>query len=156
GDVCLGTFKDLNLTINNSGGCTLMVNAISSSSGQFLVPAVMSYPLVIQAGGSLVVPIRFQPTGLRMQMAVLTITSNDPLWRKQLSISGNVPPGAIRVTGSTAFGDVCGAAGAEKSISICNVGECNLAISSVAFAGSCPNFALVNNPFPAVVSPDSC
>jgi hypothetical protein len=36
------------------------------------------------------------------------------------------------------------------------VGKCNLLVSNVSFVGSCPDFVLVNNPFPAVVSHDFC
>src|SRR5205823_1172561 len=50
GDVCLGAFKDLNLTINNAGGCTLFISNITSLSAQFIVPSVSSYPLVIHPG----------------------------------------------------------------------------------------------------------
>src|SRR5262249_7013828 len=54
GNVCVGAFKDLNLIINNSGGCAplpLTINGISSSSAEFQVAAVMSFPLTIAAGG---------------------------------------------------------------------------------------------------------
>jgi len=157
GDVCRGDFKDLNLTINNAGGCTLLISNITSSSSQFLVPSVVNYPIVIQPGDSTAVPIRFQPTTLGPKTGLITIASNDPTTPNRLvSVSGNVPPGDIRVTGSTDFGDVCGGTLAEKTISICNVVKCNLSISNVSFVGSCPDFVLVNNPFPAVVSHDSC
>ena len=62
GNVCLGRFVDRELTINNSGTCPLRVQSITSSSPEFLVPAVVSYPLDGQVGNSIALPIRFQPT----------------------------------------------------------------------------------------------
>jgi hypothetical protein len=62
GNVCIGSFRDLPLVLDNSGKCTLTVTGISSSSPEFLPPEVISYPLTIGAGDSLEIPIRFQPT----------------------------------------------------------------------------------------------
>lgn len=158
GDVCLGSLKDLDLTISNSGGCDLIINGITSNQAEFVVPNVVSFPLTIHAGGSIAVPIRFQPTSLGSKIANITVASNDPTTpNKIVAVSGNVPPGDIRVTGSTDFGDVCPEeAKAEKTINICNVGKCNLTVTSVGFNPACTDFALINNPFPATVSPGSC
>ncbi len=157
GDVCLGDMKDLNLTINNAGGCALIIGNIISSSSQFLVPLVLSYPLVVQPGDSIAVPIRFQPSAaFGPRSGTIIIASNDPLSPKLVSVSGNVPPGDVRVTGSTDFGDVCAGAIVEKAITVCNVGKCDLDVSSVSLGTNCADFLLVNNPFPAVVSRDSC
>lgn len=156
GDVCIGSFLDQNLTINNSGGCTLIVSNITSTSSQFLVPVVVNYPIVIHPGDSVQVPIRFQPTSLGAKTGTIMITSNDPLSPKLVSVSGNAPPGDVRVTGSTDFGKVCAGALAEKTISVCNVGKCNLTVTNVSLDSNCTNFTLINNPFPALVSPDSC
>jgi putative hemolysin len=155
GDVCLGSFKDLDLTISNSGTCDLSVDDITSNDAEFLVASVISFPLVIGAGDSLAVPIRFQPTSLGGKNAVITIDSDDPNTPvKTVAVSGNVVPGDIRVTGSTVFGDVCAEENVEKTVSICNVGACNLEVSSASV--DCADFTLMNNPFPATVSPDSC
>jgi hypothetical protein len=157
GDVCRQTFRDLALTISNSGGCDLVVSGITTSSGDFEVPAPPSFPVVIGPGTSLQVPIRFAPFSLGAHAATITVASNDPNTpSKTVAVSGNTPPGDIRVTGSTDFGDVCAAQKPEKSISVCNVGECNLNVTSVAFNPACTDFTLINNPFPAPVSPDSC
>jgi hypothetical protein len=96
----------------------LRISNITSSSGQFLVPTVVNFPIVIQPGDSTAVPIRFQPTTLGPESGIITIASNDPTTPNRLvSVSGNVPAGDIRVTGSTDFGDVCGGTLAEKTIS---------------------------------------
>jgi hypothetical protein len=156
GDVCLDDdFKDLNLTISNSGGCVLSVSGITSSSTEFQVAGVVVYPLVIGAGASVAVPIRLDPTSLGAKNATITVSSDDPDTPTQdVSVSGNTPPGDIRVTGSTDFGDVCAGELAEKTVPVCNAGSCNLSVSSATI--DCPDFTLINNPFPATVSPDSC
>jgi len=157
GDVCLGSFRDLDLTINNSGGCTLIISNITSSSTQFRVPNVLNYPVVIHPGDSVALPIRFQPTSLGPKSGTIIIATNDKLVPNRIvSVSGNVPPGDVRVTGSTDFGDVCAGETAEKIIRVCNVGKCDLSVADVSFVGGCGEFVLVNNPFPAIVSPDSC
>lgn len=158
GDVCVGDLKDLDLTINNSGGCDLEITSLTSSDPvQFKPASAMSFPLVVHPGDSLHVPIRFEPTSFGAKAADITIDTNDPdTPSKVVSFSGNAPPGEIRVTGSTDFGDVCADELAEKTISICNVGACNLEVTSVAFDPPCPDFTLINNPYPATVSPDFC
>jgi hypothetical protein len=155
GDVCVGTFKDLPLTINNTGGCDLSVSNITSSTGEFIAPGA-SFPLIVSPGSSTSVTIRFQPSSLGPKSANMIITSNAPSSPTTVDVSGNVPPGDIRVTGSTDFGDVCADTQAEKKVSVCNVGKCNLNVTSVAFNPGCADFQLTNNPFPAIVSPDSC
>jgi len=160
GDVCRDTFKDLPLTISNSGGCPLTITGISSLDPLFQIPSVMVFPLVIAPGDSLQVPIRFAPgaaTPFGAHGTTINILSDDPDTPiKVVPVSANVPPGDVRVTGSTDFGDVCPGALAEKTVSVCNVGKCNLNVISVAFDPPCADFTLVNNPFPAPVSPDSC
>jgi len=71
-------------------------------------------------------------------------------------VSGTVPPGDIRVSGSTDFGDVCGGVIAEKTLSICNVGKCDLSVTEAAFTAACPDFVLVNNPFPTTLPAGAC
>jgi Abnormal spindle-like microcephaly-assoc'd, ASPM-SPD-2-Hydin len=155
GDVCVGSFKDLALTIANNGTCDLSVSNIVSSSGQFQMASVMSFPLLVHAGNSIQVPIRFQPSSLGAKSGTLTVSSNDPATpTKTVAVSGNAPPPVMKVTGSATFGDVCAGAVAEKTISVCNTGKCDLHVTSATL--SCPDFTLINNPFPATISPDSC
>lgn len=156
GDSCVGSFKDEDLTLNNSGDCTLTITDISSSSAEFLVPNVLTYPLTIEAGNSLQVPIRFQPTSFGMKGGTITVTSNDPSGKKSISVSGNAPSGKLTVTGSTCIGGVKAGCLGERTISICNTGECKLNVTSVAFKRESKYWKLVNNPFPATLHPGSC
>ena len=60
------------------------------------------------------------------------------------------------MTGSAFFGGVKACCRRERTIAICNVGECQLHVSSVAFRHDNPHWKLVNNPFPATLHPGSC
>lgn len=155
GDTCLGSFTDLNLTISNSGQCALQVTGINSPDPEYLTATAVSYPLTIAAGGSIIVPLRFQPTTLGgPKPALINITSNDPVNPlSYVNVTGNAPSGTIAVTGSPQFGDVCAQSNPTHTLSINNVGKCDLNVTSASV--DCSDFALVNNPFPAAVSPDS-
>jgi hypothetical protein len=162
GDVCRESFKDLMLTINNSGSCTLNVNNITSNSGDFTVATAVSYPVSVGPGDSLQVAIRYKSANLGQDTGTITVTSNSqtsPI--RNVSVSGNTPPGDLQVSGSTDFGNVC-TPGAEKALSLCNLGLCNVNIASVALegpsGGACNDFVIVNNPFaaPAPISKDFC
>ncbi len=155
GDVCLGSFTDEPVTLCNAGQCTLTVSNITSTSAEFLIPGVLAFPFTIEAGNAIEVPVRLQPTALGLQSATITVFSDDPSGPHKIALSGNVPSGKLAVTGSTYFGEVdCGIA--QKTVSICNVGDCKLHISSVAFSRKRRHFKLINNPFPATLHPGSC
>lgn len=113
---------------------------------------------MVHPGDSLSVPIRHQPLNLGPHAGSITVQCRFPADppTKLLAVQGVTPPGDVRVTGSTDFGEVCAGTLAEKTISVCNVGKCNLLVSNVLFLPACADFQLINNPFPAVVSPDSC
>lgn len=155
GKVCLGTFADRFLTLSNGGRCRLSVTSITSSSGEFSVPLVVSYPLAIAAGGALSVPIRFQPTGFGPQAATITVVSDDPGGPRTIAVSGEAPHGRLAVTGSTDFGGVRYRRRAQRTVSICNVGECDLDVTRVALRHRHRRFRLIHNPFPAKLRPGS-
>jgi len=155
GDACVGSFRDEPLVLNNSGHCTLQVNAVTSSSPDFLPPEVLAYPITVAAGTSVALPIRFQPTHHGAAAGVITVASNDARGPQSVRVSGNAPAGKLAVCGSTYFGEVdCGIA--QKTLSICNVGDCKLRVTSVEFSRKRRNFRLIHNPFPATLHPGSC
>jgi kumamolisin len=156
GNCCAGSSVDQGLTLHNNGPCRLAIEAISSSSPEFSAPTVTSYPLIVAAGGSVTVPIRFQPTTPGPASAVITVTSDDPAGPKVVHVSGNAPAGQLAVTGSTFFGGVLACCHEERTIAICNVGDCQLHVTGVAFRHDNPHWKLINNPFPAALKPGSC
>ncbi len=156
GNCCAGSFVDQGLTLHNNGPCRLAIEAISSSSPEFSPPTVTSYPLIVAAGGSVTVPIRFQPATHGPASAVITVTSDDPAGPKVVPVSGNAPAGQLAVTGSTFFGGVRACCDEERTIAICNIGDCQLHVTDVAFRHDNPRWKLINNPFPATLKPGSC
>lgn len=156
GKICVGSFVDESLILNNSGKCTLSVTNIFSSSGEFLIPQVLSYPLAIEGGDSLQVPIRFQPSSFGPKSATVTINSDDPAGPRIMAVSGKVPSGQLAVAGSTVFGGIKCGRRPQRTVSVCNVGDCNLHVTEVAFKHERRHFRLINNPFPATLRPGSC
>jgi hypothetical protein len=156
GDACVGSFADETLTIGNSGRCTLSITSITSSSGDFIVPNVFSYPLTIEAGGFLQVPIRFQPASFGSKSATITVSSDDPVGPVSVSVSGNAPPGKLTIAGSTTFGGVNACCCADRTLSICNTGDCALNVTSVHFKRRSRHWKLLHNPFPVKLRPGSC
>jgi hypothetical protein len=155
GKVCVGSFSDQPLALCNTGQCPLSITMISSSSADFLAPSVAAYPLVIAPGTSLVVPIRFQPTGIGPAAATISIETVDPVTTHTVQVTGTAPAGKLAVTGSAYFGEVdCGTA--DRTVYVCNVGECPLEVTSVAFHRERRHFRLLGNPFPATLHPGSC
>jgi hypothetical protein len=78
-------------------------------------------------------PIRFQPGSFGAKSATITVFGSDPASPKGVNVSGKAPAGKIAVTGSTFFGGVEACRRVERTISICNVGDCKLHVSSFAF-----------------------
>ena len=156
GDVCLGSFRDQPLILTNSGRCVLIVTNILSSSGEFLVPEVLSYPITIGPGDALPVPIRFKPLNFGTKTATITVTSDDPSSPVSINVSGDAPAGKLIVAGSTTFGGVNAECCADRTLSICNMGDCALIVTSVHFKRRSRRWKLLNNPFPAKLPPGSC
>ena len=153
---CVGAFTDEPLLLSNSGRCPLSVTALASNAPDFVVPEVLAYPLTIAPGGFLPVPIRFAPTSFGAKSATITVSSDDPAGPRTVAVSGEAPPGKLAVTGSTIFGGVKCCRREQRIVSICNVGECPLHVSRVAFRRRRRHFRLINNPFPATLHPGSC
>lgn len=156
GKVCVASFKDEDLILNNSGKCTLVVTAIDSSAADFIVPNGVSFPLTIAAGNFLPVPIRFESTGLGAKTATITVVSNDPAGPHNIQVSGDAPSGELKITGSTVFGGVKCCHREQRVLSLCNTGECSLQVTHVGFKRNRRHFRLINNPFPTVLRAGSC
>ncbi|SRR5579871_121865 len=156
GNCCVGSFTDEPLVLTNAGPCTLTVANITSSSGEFLVPEVLSYPVTIEPGAALEIPIRFQPTSFGAKSATITVNSDDPAGPRTVEVSGNAPSGRIAVTGSAYFGGVKCGRRAFRTLAVCNVGDCDLHVTKVAFEHASHHWRLVHNPFPATLHPGSC
>ncbi len=156
GDVCVGSFRDEPLVVTNSGRCALSISAITSSSADFLAPEAISYPITVGPGDALPVPIRFQPANFGAKAATITVASNDPASPISVDVSGEAPPGKLAIAGSTTFGGVNACCCADRTLSVCNVGDCALNVTSVHFKRKSRHWKLLHNPFPAKLRPSSC
>lgn len=78
GSVCVGRFKDLVVTIANSGSCPLKITNIASSSPEFKTAQVLAYPLTVAPGTPIEVPIRYEPTSAGTKTATITVSTDDP------------------------------------------------------------------------------
>jgi hypothetical protein len=154
GDVCQGSFRDEPLLVNNGGPCTLLITNVTSSSAEFLLPEILSYPIAVAAGASVNLPVRFQPTALGPSVGA-TITVDSSAGAQSVRVSGNAPAGKLTVTGSNFFGAVRACCTEERTISICNTGDCKLFVSDVSFRRKNKHWKLINNPFPATLHPGS-
>jgi hypothetical protein len=154
GNVCRGSFRDELLVVNNAGPCPLSITNIKSSSPDFLPPQIVSYPMTVTAGASVDLPIRFQPTSLGAAAGIITVDSN--AGAESVPVSGNAPAGKLAVTGSNFFGAVKACCTEERTLSICNVGDCKLRVTDVSFRRKNKHWKLINNPFPATLHPGSC
>jgi hypothetical protein len=99
--VCVGSFVDEPIIVNNSGKCLLLINNITSSSSDFLIPEILTFPIAVGVGASVSLPIRFQPStlGPTTSGTQITLDSNDPTGPHKISVSGDAPAGKIAVTG---------------------------------------------------------
>ena len=156
GRVCVGSFADQPLIVVASGLCRLTISGITSSSAEFLVPEVMSYPITIGPGDALPVSIRFQPASFGPKSATITVTSDDPASPLSVSVSGDAPAGKLAVAGSTTFGGVSAGCCADRTISVCNVGDCALHVTDVRLRRPSRHWKLLHDPFPAKLHPGSC
>jgi hypothetical protein len=154
--LCVGSNSIQTLNVCNTGVGNLIVDPISSSNPSFSVTTPTSgYPVTISPDFCFPFQVVFNAGASGSQSTVLTIPTNDPDTPiTNVNVTGDVGVPDIRVTGDTDFGIRSNWAPAKERISVCNTGSCDLTVTSATVA--CPDFTLINNPFPAKVSPDSC
>jgi photosystem II stability/assembly factor-like uncharacterized protein len=138
--VCLGSFCDQMLTINNKGSGPLVLTNITSSSPQFLVPDVLSFPLVVDPGDSIPLLLCYKPTALGGAAATITVDSNDPTGPKTFSVSGDCPAPSLvlMMAADGVFTPTCVGSSSDEPLNLINNGRCTLTVTSIT--GSSPEF----------------
>ena len=156
-------FKDRSLKVRNTGTSTLRVTAITSvggNAGDFTVlTPEPGFPTLIAAGSEFDFQIRCDPSASGLRTTTLRVTSNSGgTAGTTTDVAANCvgTTSDVRITGNPTFGNVCAEDMATQAISVCNVGVSNLQVTGAFFDPPCADFTLVNNPFPAPVSPDFC
>lgn len=153
GNVCQGSAKDMTLVLSNSGFKTLSITGMASSSGDFVVPGVDTYPIIIQSGDSIEVPIRFQPGSFGPHAATIRVFSNAPNGVRSIPVSGESgPPRLVAMIAENGdFGKVCPGEFADHMLTLNNSGKCRLTISAIT--SSAPEFRVAGvMDFPIVVA----
>ena len=132
--MCLGSFKDELLTINNTGTCPLSIFDIASSDPNFQAPSVVFYPLIVNPGTSIDLTIRFQPLNLGLQGGIISIFSSDPASPATVSVFGFAPaPTLSLVIADTGdFGKVCVGRFVDEPLILSNSGMCTLTIFGIS------------------------
>lgn len=98
GEMCPGPdeLRDLFVTVDNSGSCPLLITSVLSSSAEFQVPSVLTFPMKVAPGDNVSVPFRFQPASAGAKNATLTINTNDPVTpAKMVAATATVPPSYV-------------------------------------------------------------
>jgi hypothetical protein len=155
GDACAGGSSIGTLNVCNTGTSDLIVGGITSSNPAVAVTTPSAgFPVTISHDFCFPFQVVFTAAAAGPALATLTISSNDAKNPTTVTVSAKAGAPDIRVTGSTAFGVTSNWTPAEKTVAVCNTGSCSLAVT--AASTSCADFTLVDNPFPAALSPGAC
>jgi hypothetical protein len=99
--------------------------------------------------------VAMNPTAPGPQSATLSIANNDPETPTVLvTAEGEGSQRDVLVTGATDFGVTSAWSPAEKTVQVCNVGHCDLAVSAATI--DCADFSLIGSPLPVTLSAGSC
>jgi hypothetical protein len=155
GSVCRASFRDLMLTIDNTGACPLTVTNVTSSSPDFQTPHVVSYPLSVAPGTSVALPVRFAPTSPGSKSGTISVATSDPAHPTlvmPVNGTGGQPTIATVVADTGNVGRVCRGAFRDTTVTIANSGTCPLTITNIA--SSSPEFQVPQVlSYPLVVAP---
>lgn len=131
GDVTVGQTSTRQMTIANTGNRALTVSAMSyppDFSGSFLG--------TVAAGGTHLVDVTFSPTIEQAYTGVVNVTSDKTSGTNTLAVSGTGVVTAtkiIQLTGDLNFGEVQTGTTVNKTLTITNGGDTNLAVASISY-----------------------
>lgn len=156
GDVCVGDTARETLEVCNTSAGDLVVSQIVSSNPEFVVTEPSSgFPVTISHDFCFPFEVEFTPAAAGPRSATLTVSSNDPNFPEvDVDADGNGTVPDVRVTGSTDYGVISAWRPAERTVSICNLGDCDLNVVSATI--DCADFALVADPLPASLPESAC
>jgi photosystem II stability/assembly factor-like uncharacterized protein len=134
GEVCLGSFVDRGIVLNNAGSCPLQVLGILSTAAEFIPPGVAFYPLLIAPGDSVEVPVRFQPSVRGSFSATLSVVTDSSEPDPVIRLTGICPPPRLVtfLPDSGRFGRVCVCSFRDEPLTIANSGPCLLTVYGIS------------------------
>lgn len=149
GSVLVNSSRQMILTIQNTGGATLNVTNIQSSSPHFTF--IPTGPIAIPANGSSALTVKFQPDAEAAFNGNLTFNTNDPNHLNEVvPMSGTGALSHISLsTGNLTLGSVPICLSGTQQLTIQNTGGVDLHVSSITTSG--PPFSAA--PGSAVISP---
>ena len=147
GDVCFGDFRDQDMTILNEGNCSAIITGIATSGPEFEVAGGISYPITLDAGSSIAIPVRFTPPGVTdfvtgsIDIGTSAGGVTDTL---QIGVRGRVPFSEIRaaIADSGNFGGVCLGDFKDMDLTILNQGKCDLTVSRISLSAVSANYEI--------------
>jgi len=129
GDVATGqTSTPQTLTISNTGNSTLTVTSITYPAG-----FSGNWSGTIAAGSSQNVTVTFAPTAAQSYSGVVTVNSDKTSGTDTISISGTGMTKIISLSGNLAFGDVQVNSTKQSNLTISNIGNTKLTVSSITY-----------------------
>lgn len=156
GDYCVDDTNVDTLEVCNTGKENLSVDPIISLNPDVGVTTPSAgYPVVISPDFCFPFEVVHSGTTTGAFTTTLSIPSDDPInpvVEVDVTGTGNVPD--IRVTGSTDFGITSAWQPEERTVAVCNIGQCGLSVLSATV--DCADFALLDNPFPATLEGGGC
>lgn len=158
GNVCKGSTGSAQLEVADTGADNLLISSISRISGSTDISLATgpTFPVNISPDANFNFTFTCTPTTFLPKTATFNIASNDPANPlTPVIVTCTTGSGTAVVTGTGNFGtSVCGGTTPAQTITVDNVGTCNLNLLNAVF--SCVDFTLVNPPtFPVPISPDS-
>ncbi|MCZ7612709.1 MAG: choice-of-anchor D domain-containing protein [Ignavibacteriaceae bacterium] len=150
GNVVLGSSSTLQATISNPGTSDLVINGITSSSGEFIFTP-NTFPDTITAGGSQVFDVTFTPTVTGLLAGTLTITHNASGSPTVYSVQGTGVAAGFSISPvSLSFGNVVLGSSSTLQTTISNPGTSDLVISGIS--SSATQFTFSPNVFPVTIT----
>jgi hypothetical protein len=147
GLLCAEEFQDLNLTIQSDGSCPLQVDSVlltGTDEADFNLPDGSLAGTIIEAGNSLVVPVRFAPANTsdpnprNASVDIMASTpGGDALALDETPIFGATGLASILtfIADSGNFGNICSGDLHDLNMTIQSNGSCPLQIDSVLLSG---------------------
>jgi hypothetical protein len=139
----VGSTSTKTFQINNTGQCELEISGVTVSAGAsagFSLGSLPNFPQTIQPGGSLEVPVNFNPAAEGPVIGIVSVTAvNDPTHPNPLTISmggaGIVPEAAVTPT-NTVFPPTVIGFSRTQNVSLFNTGPAELIIDSAVVDGA--------------------
>lgn len=151
------------VTIKNTGSMPLQIASIAitgANAAEFSVVATATTcPTGLAVGATCTVAANFTPVSKGTKVAALTLTDNALLSPQQVSLSGTgiAPSVTLSATSLGFASQTVGTASAAQNVTLSNVGNATLTISSLSITGAdSGDFVQINNCPPGLSAGASC